>query len=79
MSANDDQCLKAAFRQLREAWFNSQLRSNAHEREWESEARGYQRACRNNALRKQYDDQTEAIISGVGGCVCPRSAHDMLK
>jgi len=69
--------LATAFRELRNAWFNSQLRSHPHEREWENEGAEVLRESRNSELKAQYDRQTEVIVVGLPAPVCPTCAMDM--
>lgn len=68
-----------AFRDLREAWFNTNLASRAHEREWETEEDQVTREESNKAKRLEYDKDTEAILQGEGegGMIAPRCWNDL--
>lgn len=68
---------RRAFRVLRAAWFAAQLRSNAHEREWEDEEHEQRRHENNAALLATYDAQTEGILRGESWPVFPTCAADM--
>lgn len=61
----------AAFRELRTRWFNKQLRSYAHEREWEDEDKTEERERRNDANQALFNKQTEEILAGKPRCVAP--------
>jgi len=67
-----------AFRELREEWFNSHLRSHAHEREWETETQEVLRELDNDKTKQNYDIQTEFIIAGGTCPVQPRCLNDMI-
>lgn len=66
-----------AFRELREAWFNVKLASNAHEREWETEEAQAARESSNKPKKRVYDEDTEAILQGEGGVIAPRCWNDL--
>lgn len=66
-----------AFRDLREAWFNAKLASNAHEREWETEEAQAAREASNKAKKLEYDKDTESILQGGGGVIAPRCWNDL--
>lgn len=66
-----------AFRQLREAWFRTQLQLDAHEREWESEASESQRLAYNAEMKAIFDADTEAIIRGENRPIAPTCWHDL--
>lgn len=69
--------LQAAFRELREAWFENHLKSHAHEREWESEDQATARHQQNVYLKRKFDQQTEGIICGELNCVAPYAPIDL--
>jgi len=72
--------LENAFRTLRRAWFDAHLRSDAHEREWETEEQERRRNLRNAELLAVFDADTERIIaSGAANVriVCPTCANDI--
>ena len=69
--------LEKKFRDLREAWFNAHLRSYAHEREWESEAKERLRDERNVDVKVIYDRQTEEIIAGHDRPLTPSCGADL--
>jgi hypothetical protein len=78
MTTIDPAQTAAAFRTLREAWFNLHLRETANHRETEDEA--VSRAERNDALRTVYDQQTYAIICGNRGMpVAPVTADGVYR
>lgn len=66
-----------AFRLLRECWFNSKLRSQPHEREWEDEIQQTIREQYNSKLKMKYDLDTEAILRGEDRPICPGCAADL--
>ncbi len=61
----------AAFRQLRNAWFNRVIRCDAHERQWEEEDDEAQRTARNHAAKVVFDKQTDFIIAGGDAPISP--------
>ncbi len=63
--------VEEAFRELRAAWFNRVLRSEACEREWESESQEDLREQLNAAMRRAYDADTNAILRGENRAVTP--------
>jgi len=69
--------LEKAFRQLREHWFNSHLKSYSHEREWEDESQSDYRDKINAALKAKYDEHTEAILRGEDRPLNPRCGADL--
>lgn len=68
-----------AFRELRECWFNSHLRSHPHERDWEDEERDEIRKKQNESLKARYDADTEAIIRGESRPISPRCGADLFR
>ena len=66
-----------AFRKLRDEWFKNHLRSNAHEREWETEEHELIRESQNKELKVQFDQQTELTIAGKSMPIAPRCAYEM--
>ena len=66
-----------AFRQLREHWFNSELRSRPHEREWEDETQEELRERNNAAIKAKFDADTEAILRGEDRPINPRCGADL--
>lgn len=63
-----------AFRQLREDWFNIQLRLRPHERIWETEADEEIREQNNAKMKAKFDEDTEAILRGEDRPMNPRCA-----
>ena len=71
-----------AFRQLREAWFVSNLASHAHEREWEDEDQEKRREASNQVTKQLYDKQTEMIVNGdevPKFRIAPTCGHDLWR
>ena len=66
-----------AFRELRKAWFNANLRQDSPEREWETEEDEIAREAINQKLKTKFDEQTEAIIAGHNLPICPTRPVDM--
>lgn len=72
--------LTEKFIKLREFIFNRNLRSYAHEREWESEECAELREEQNKALKAIFDYQTAQIIRGVEYYeLTPTCGHDLYK
>jgi len=68
-----------AFIALRQAWFNSKLRSRAHEREWETEEQELRRTMDNDAMKGEFDRQTLAILRGEDYPISPRCWNDLIS
>ena len=66
-----------AFRQLREHWFNSQVRVSPHEREWEDETQEELRERHNAVIKSKYDEDTEAILRGEDRPINPQCGADL--
>ena len=69
----------ALFRKLREAWFISELKSHAHEREWESEDREAIRQEQNKRLKQKFDEQTEGLLLGVCRQIAPKCLAELAE
>lgn len=65
------------FRQLREDWFNSQLRLNPHERDGETQMQEEFRERDNADLKVRYDEDTEAILRGENRPIAPQCEADL--
>lgn len=75
---DDIETLIDAFRELRLAWFNKNLRSYSHERDWEDEEKSEQREKDNEEKLKIYNEQTEKIINGAGYNVAPTCGMELI-
>ena len=67
-----------AFVQLREIWFNRQLKSRSHEREWEDEDASLRRELHNEEIKRVFDKDTRAILDGEDRPIAPYCANDFL-
>lgn len=71
--------LETAFRELRERWFNRVLRQYEPEREWEDKEATVAREGNNVSLKRLYDEDTDALVSGNKRAIAPRCQHDIFK
>jgi len=69
--------IASSFRDLREAWFNKHLRSYAQERVWEEKYEEQRRIKQNEVMKREFDEDTEAIIRGEKRSLAPTCGHDM--
>jgi len=71
--------LKDSFRELRNAWFLSKLKSYCHERNHESDRSRELREEGNRLLKEVFDSDTELIIKGHNRCIAPKCNNDLQK
>lgn len=69
--------LRLLFRTMRRRWFETELLSNPHEREWEDAEAELLRIRDNQELERRYNKQTEAILAGEQHHLTPTCGADL--
>lgn len=74
---DEQQWLRDAFIELREAWFERVIKNQCAPGDWESEEEESQRNRFNATLKKKYDRQTFRIIAGDVLSVAPYTINSL--